>query len=159
MGGDSRTVTLRVPARPEYVLLGRLALSAVCRLTPLSPDQVADLKLAITEAAAGFVGPGGAPGTASEADAPEAPGGSRPSDEGEGPGRHTGGEGRPEGELSFSFEVGDERLCLDIEGPAGRGVPDEEAALARAVIDATVDRCEYRAGAVRLVKYLDVAAA
>ena len=37
-------------------MLARLALSAVCRLTPLSPEEVADLKLAITEAANDFVG-------------------------------------------------------------------------------------------------------
>ena len=36
-------------------MLARLALSAVCRLTPLSPEDVADLKLAITEAANDFV--------------------------------------------------------------------------------------------------------
>src|ERR671919_1173423 len=53
---DSRTVSLSMPAKPEYVVLARLALSAVCRLTPLAPDEVADLKLAITEAAALLVG-------------------------------------------------------------------------------------------------------
>ena len=36
-------------------MLARLALAAVCRLTPLSPEEVADLKLAVTEAAADFV--------------------------------------------------------------------------------------------------------
>ena len=36
-------------------MLARLALSAVCRLTPLSPEEIADLKLAITEAANDFV--------------------------------------------------------------------------------------------------------
>ncbi len=36
-------------------MLARLALSAVCRLTPLTPEDVADLKLAITEAANDFV--------------------------------------------------------------------------------------------------------
>ena len=36
-------------------MLARLALSAVCRLTPLSPEEVADLKLAITEAANDYV--------------------------------------------------------------------------------------------------------
>ena len=41
-------------------MLARLALSAVCRLTPLSPEEVADLKLAITEAANDFVDETGA---------------------------------------------------------------------------------------------------
>jgi len=52
---DSRDVALTIPARPDYLVLARLALSAVCRLTPLSADEVADLKLAITEAANDFV--------------------------------------------------------------------------------------------------------
>src|SRR5881275_1234264 len=45
-----RSVSLVVPAKPDYVVLARLALSAVCRLSPLAPEEVADLKLAITEA-------------------------------------------------------------------------------------------------------------
>jgi serine/threonine-protein kinase RsbW len=52
---DSRDVSLTIPARPDYLVLARLALSAVCRLTPLSPEEIADLKLAITEAANDFV--------------------------------------------------------------------------------------------------------
>ena len=52
---DSRDVSLTIPAKPDYLVLARLALAAVCRLTPLSPEEVADLKLAVTEAAADFV--------------------------------------------------------------------------------------------------------
>ena len=52
---SSRDVSLTIPARPDYLVLARLALSAVCRLTPLSPEEVADLKLAITEAANDYV--------------------------------------------------------------------------------------------------------
>jgi anti-sigma regulatory factor (Ser/Thr protein kinase) len=52
---DSRDVSLTIPAQPDYLVLARLALSAVCRLTPLSPEEVADLKLAITEAANDYV--------------------------------------------------------------------------------------------------------
>jgi serine/threonine-protein kinase RsbW len=54
---DSREVSLGIPAKPEYLVLVRLALSAVCRLTPLGPDEVADLKLAVTEAATSRVRP------------------------------------------------------------------------------------------------------
>lgn len=50
------SVSLTIPAKGDYVVLARLALSAVCRLTPLRPEDVADLKLAVTEAAAGVVG-------------------------------------------------------------------------------------------------------
>jgi serine/threonine-protein kinase RsbW len=49
---STRAVTLTVPAKPDYVVLARLALGAVCRLAPLSPEEVGDLKLAMTEAAA-----------------------------------------------------------------------------------------------------------
>ena len=56
---DRRTVSLTVPARPEFLVLARLALSAVCRLTALAADEVVDLKLAITEAASGVLGEGG----------------------------------------------------------------------------------------------------
>jgi hypothetical protein len=52
---EGRDVSLTIPARPDYLVLARLALSAVCRLTLLSPEEVADLKLAITEAAGHFV--------------------------------------------------------------------------------------------------------
>ena len=52
---DERDVALTIPARPDYLVLARLALAAVCRLTPLSPEEVADLKLAITEAANDYV--------------------------------------------------------------------------------------------------------
>lgn len=52
---SDRDVALTIPARPEHLVLARLALSAVCRLTPLSPEEVADLKLAVTEAANDFV--------------------------------------------------------------------------------------------------------
>ncbi len=57
VANDSREVSLGIPAKPEYLVLVRLALSAVCRLTPLGPDEVADLKLAVTEAATSRVQP------------------------------------------------------------------------------------------------------
>jgi hypothetical protein len=62
----SRDVRLKVPARPGYLVLARLALSAICRLTRLEHAEVADLKLAITEAAAAFVSDDGQPGSALE---------------------------------------------------------------------------------------------
>ncbi|CAN5211805.1 hypothetical protein BH20ACT20_BH20ACT20_01370 [soil metagenome] len=51
----SRDVSLTIPAQAGYLVLARLALSAVCRLTPLEAVEVADLKLAVTEAANEFV--------------------------------------------------------------------------------------------------------
>jgi hypothetical protein len=52
---DTRTVSLLVPADPEFLVFARLALGAVCRLTSLGSDEVLDLKLAVTEAAAGVL--------------------------------------------------------------------------------------------------------
>ncbi|HEY8769474.1 MAG TPA: ATP-binding protein [Thermoleophilaceae bacterium] len=118
---DSRDVALTIPARPDYLVLARLALSAVCRLTPLSAEEIADLKLAITEAANDFVDD------------------SRPDDD--------------EGRLSFSFKLLDDRLLLELEGPRG-AVSEVERELGRAIIDATVDECDFGDGRTLLVKYL-----
>jgi serine/threonine-protein kinase RsbW len=48
-------VRLDIPARAEYVLLGRLALTGVLRNRGYSEDAVADLKLALTEACSNSV--------------------------------------------------------------------------------------------------------
>jgi len=48
-------VKLDIPARPEYVVLGRLALSGLLRSRGFSDDAVADLKLALTEACSNSV--------------------------------------------------------------------------------------------------------
>jgi serine/threonine-protein kinase RsbW len=45
-----KIVTLEFPAKPEYVVLGRLALSGMARREQFSDDAIADLKLALTEA-------------------------------------------------------------------------------------------------------------
>ena len=48
---SARSVSLSIPPKPDYIVLARLALSGICRLTPLAADDVADLKLAVSEAA------------------------------------------------------------------------------------------------------------
>lgn len=53
--GDARVVRLTIPARPEYITLGRLALTGISRLRPLSEEVLADLKLALTEATSNSV--------------------------------------------------------------------------------------------------------
>jgi anti-sigma regulatory factor (Ser/Thr protein kinase) len=118
---ESRDVALTIPARPDHLVLARLALSAVCRLTPLSAEEVADLKLAITEAANDYVD-------------------DSPADE-------------AEGRLSFSFKLLPDRLVLELEGEAAE-VSGVEQELGRAIIDATVDECDFGRGRTRLVKYL-----
>src|SRR5919197_2660275 len=52
---ERRVVRLTIPARPEYITLCRLALTGLARLRALSDELVADLKLALTEAASNSV--------------------------------------------------------------------------------------------------------
>jgi serine/threonine-protein kinase RsbW len=47
---DTRAVRLSIPAKPEYITLGRLALTAIARLHDLPEETLGDLKLALTEA-------------------------------------------------------------------------------------------------------------
>ncbi len=43
-------VCLEIPSKPQFVSLCRLALTAICREHQFADDEIADLKLAITEA-------------------------------------------------------------------------------------------------------------
>ena len=47
-----QSIRLTIPAKPEYITLGRLALTGIARLRaePLSQEVLGDLKLALTEA-------------------------------------------------------------------------------------------------------------
>ena len=124
-----RSVSLVVPAKPDYVVLARLALSAVCRMTPLAPEEVADLKLAITEASNWLMG-----GERRQA--------SRDDDDGS-------------GRLEFKFDLTDDSLELCVGGEEMPTVSAEERELSMALIQATVDDYEYGDGLMRLTKRLD----
>ena len=124
-----RTVSLAIPAKPDYVVLARLALSAVCRLAPLAPEEVADLKLAITEASNYLMG-GERRASARE--------------------ETTNGAGR----LTFSFDLADDALELCVSGEEMPTVSAEERELSIALIKATVDSYEYDDGMMRLTKQL-----
>jgi serine/threonine-protein kinase RsbW len=52
VNGDSAAsvVSLVIPARAEYIALGRLALSGLLRPLAVEPELIADMKLALTEA-------------------------------------------------------------------------------------------------------------
>jgi serine/threonine-protein kinase RsbW len=50
-----REVRLRIPAKPEYITLCRLALTGISRLRPLGDETLSDLKLALTEACSNSV--------------------------------------------------------------------------------------------------------
>jgi serine/threonine-protein kinase RsbW len=53
--GSGATVHLTIPARAEYITLCRLALTGIARVSRLSDEVLADLKLALTEAASNSV--------------------------------------------------------------------------------------------------------
>jgi serine/threonine-protein kinase RsbW len=53
--GSGATVRLTIPARAEYITLCRLALTGIARVSQLSDEVLADLKLALTEAASNSV--------------------------------------------------------------------------------------------------------
>src|SRR3954451_9931086 len=124
----ARTVSLAVPAKPDYVVLARLVLSAVCRREPLAPEEVADLKLAITEASNYLMG------------------GERRQSARE--------EGESDGTLTFKFDLGDDALELCVSGDEMPTVSAEERELSVALIKATVDSYEYGDGLMRLTKQL-----
>ena len=56
-GGEdgTRSIHLRIPAKPEYITLCRLALSGLAQLRDIGEDTIADLKLALTEAVSNSV--------------------------------------------------------------------------------------------------------
>ncbi len=120
---DNSHVRLTVPARPEYVLLGRLALSGVGRMSALDPGEVDDFKLAVTEAATAFVGDGSLDGCEA---------GTR---------------------LSFDFSIDEKALNAEVSCPGGPSLTEEEQSLGQAIIDATVDTVERDDTSIRLTKH------
>src|SRR5690242_11298795 len=51
----ARSVSLRIPAKAEYITLCRLALTGLGQVRAISEDTMADLKLALTEAVSNSV--------------------------------------------------------------------------------------------------------
>jgi anti-sigma regulatory factor (Ser/Thr protein kinase) len=121
---STRAVSLTVPAKPDYVVLARLALGAVCRLAPLSPEEVGDLKLAMTEAAAMVVA-------------------SEPLDEGV--------EHPP---MQFRFDVQDDKVVLEVAGGGSPVMAEDERELSAAIIEATVDEYSREGDRMTLIKRL-----
>lgn len=122
-------MSLSVPAQANYLVLARLALSAVCRLTQLSAEEVADLKLAVSEAANDYMA--------------EDPGEPQANDE---------------RSVEFVFRLAEDRLVMELHGSAGRA-HGEERELGRAIIDALMDECSFGGESTRLVKRLNTAGA
>jgi len=51
----TRAITLRIPAKPEYVALCRLALTGLSSVRDIGDETLAELKLALTEAVSNSV--------------------------------------------------------------------------------------------------------
>ena len=125
-----RTVSLTIPAKPDYVVLARLALSAVCRLAPLELEAAADLKLAITEAASFLMGGDRRSAARTDGEAPE---------------------------MTFTFDLRDDEVVVEVSGAEQPTISEEERELSRAIIGATADDCTYMDGRMRLTKRLGLA--
>lgn len=126
-----RRVVLTIPARSDYLVLTRLALAAICRAAEFELTDVADLKLAVTEAAEAFMD--------------EAPAAQRP------PAAATR-------TLAIDFRLDRDALHIELScpgGTGGRGLPE----LARAIITATVDEFDAGDDRLTLVKRLPAAGA
>jgi hypothetical protein len=124
-------VSLTIPAKPDYVVLARLALSAVCRLAPLELEAAADLKLAITEAASFMMG---------------------------GDRRATSRESGEAPSMTFMFHVLDDEIVIEVSGAEQPTISEEERELSRAIIDATADEFSFSDGTMRLTKRLGLPA-
>ena len=134
MSVDSRDVSLAIPAKAGYLVLARLALAAVCRLTPLQATEVADLKLAVTEAAGDFV--------AEEAE--------------DAPARATPRTPRPTATRSgWTSPSGSRATGWSWSWPGtAPASPAVEQELSHAIIEATVDSVDFQPGRTVLVKNL-----
>jgi serine/threonine-protein kinase RsbW len=55
VGDGGRSIRLTIPAKAEYITLGRLALTGLARLREIPEETLGDLKLALTEACSNSV--------------------------------------------------------------------------------------------------------
>lgn len=55
VNGERRTVSLSIPAKAEFITLGRLALTGLARVHDFTEEMLGDLKLALTEACSNSV--------------------------------------------------------------------------------------------------------
>ena len=137
MSAEGRAVHLTIPARPEYITLGRLALAGIAGLRRLSDETLHDLKLALTEACTNSVRHA----------------------------YHDGGEGRVE--IRYELEPDRLAVEIDDDGPGfepqlshnGEETELEEGGLGLAIIRAVTDEVEIRGRAgggsrLRFVKFL-----
>jgi len=134
-------ITLTIPAKAEYITLGRLALTGIARLReePFPQEALGDLKLALTEACTNSV-------------------------------RHAY-EAGSEGTVQIVYELGEENISIEVIDEGEGFVLDEaseadrmsESGLGIAIIRSLADELEIEPGEgrgsrLRFVKHLGAAA-
>ena len=136
-GQDTHVVSLSFPAKPEYIVLGRLALSGLAQVRPVGADTLADVKLALTEACSNSIRHAYREGRAGVVDVQFELNGSR-----------------------VAVEVTDEGSGFDVDSADDESGPLDEGGLGLAIIRALADelelgRRESGAGSrLRFVKFL-----
>lgn len=135
-GQDTHVVSLSFPAKPEYIVLGRLALSGLAQLRPVEADTLADVKLALTEACSNSIRHAYREGRAGVVDVQFELNGSR-----------------------MAVEVTDEGSGFDVESVDDEsGLLDEGGlglAIIRAVSDELAIESDHDGSRLRFVKYLE----
>ena len=132
---DRGVVALSIPAKAEYIVLCRLALSGLAQVRRVEPETLADLKVALTEACSNSVRHAYEEGRAGVVDVRYEVNGEK-----------------------VAVEVSDEGAGFHADGPDG-GVRDvEEGGLGIAIIRALTDELaiesDARGSRLRFVKYL-----
>lgn len=116
-------VHLRFPARPEYLLLARLAVAGVARGLRLDPGEIADLKLAVTEACGNAVRHAYPLGARGEVELDLVPGPDR-----------------------LDLVVVDRGAGIELPVPAERTEPTESGGMGLSIMATVVDELEIRNG-------------
>jgi serine/threonine-protein kinase RsbW len=135
-GQDTHVVSLSFPAKPEYIVLGRLALSGLAQVRPVEADTLADVKLALTEACSNSIRHAYREGRAGVVDVQFELNGSR-----------------------MAVEVTDEGSGFDVESADHESALLDEGGLGLAIIRAVSDELAIESDAdgsrLRFVKYLE----
>jgi serine/threonine-protein kinase RsbW len=116
---------LRFPARPEYLVLGRLVLTGLSRAYPIDDETLGDLKLALTEACSNSVRHAYSERT---------------------PGSVEVGYELGDGYLAIQIEDEGPGFQPDSEGRVFDPDRLDEGGLGLAIIEAVTDECEVRPG-------------
>jgi len=123
MDATTTHLHLRFPARPEYLVLGRLVLTGLSRGQEMEDDTLSDLKLALTEACSNSVRHAYAAGTLGAVDVDYELG---------------------DGYLAVEIEDEGPGFDPDSSGKPFDSVTLDEGGLGLAIIRAVSDECEVR---------------